>query len=244
MTVEQVQIRDHLVMRDDANTWRWFSAVGPNATQYVTQFQSLPADDSTTDPTEFVNTITENGAGVSTAVMTDLAGGGLIITTAAQDGDGYQMQLGNANSGEWVNLAGDYPLYFGVEFALNDATQTDCLFGFAVTDSDVLGGVTDGLYFRKVDASTALNFVLEKDSVESATSVATLADDTYVTAEFFYFDRSVKAYIDGTLMATVADSSASFPNDELMRLTMEFLTGENVANTCTIKWIRLIQIRD
>ena len=225
---------------------RWYDAIGPKVTKYLLDGGSLAADDSTTDPTEFVNTVVEAGAGTSTCVLDDVAGGGLVITTAASTDDGWSMQLGHANAGEWVDLSTTYAYtYFGVHFALNDATQTDVFLGCAVTDTTLLGGVTDGIYFRKVDASTSLEFVIEKDSAESSTVVDTLADDTYVYAEFLH-DASagyVYAYIDGSLVASVADSSAEFPDDELLRLSVEFLTGEDVANTCKIKELRLIHIR-
>jgi len=242
MAVETATIAGALVYRNHEYPFRWLDAFGDGVCKYITQFQSLPADDTTTDPTEFVNTITEAGAGVSTAVVTDLLGGGLIITTAANEDDGYQMQLGNANSGEWVSFAAAYPCYFGIKFQINDVDQTDCLFGVCVTDSDCLGAVTDGMYFRSVDGSALLYFVTEKDSVEGATAVATLADSVDVTAEFYFDGSTVKSYINGTLTSTTANSDATFPNNELLRLTMEFLTGEAVANTCQISWVRLIQV--
>lgn len=223
---------------------RMFDAFGPGVVKYLQNFASLPADDQTTDPTEFVNTVVEAGAGVSTAVLGDVAGGALIITTAANEDDGYSMQLGNPNSGRSAQLNGDYPTYFGIRFQINDVDQTDCLFGLCVTDTALLGGMTDGVYFRSVDATGILNFVIEKDSVESTTAVATMADDTDITAEFYYDGQNIKAYIDGDLKATIADSDASFPNDEALRLSMEFLTGEAVANTCQIDWVRIIHIRN
>ena len=54
---------------------------------------------------------------------------------------------------------------------------------------------------------------------------------------------TVKAYIDGSLVATILATNACFPDDEILRLTMECVTGETTANTCTIKWVRLIHIR-
>ena len=222
---------------------RWFDAIGPGVTKYIFDGGSLAADDTTTDPTEFVNTVVEVGAGVSTAVLDDVAGGGLVITTAANENDGWSMQLGHANAGEWVDLSGVAHTYFGVEFAINDVDNTDVFLGAAVTDTALLGGVTDGIYFRSVDASAVLNFVLEKDSAESTTAVATLADDTYVYAEFYHDGSNVYVYIDGSLVATIADSDTNFPNNELLRLSIEFLTGEATANTCKIKQFRLIHIR-
>jgi hypothetical protein len=241
-------VRNALVVYDPATGVsegnRWYDAFGAGVGKYLQSFTSLPADDTTTDPTEFVNTITEVGAGVSTAVLADVAGGALLITTAANEDDGYAMQLGNPNTGENVQLNGDYPTYFGIRFQINDVDQTDCLFGLCVTDTDAIGGVTDGVFFRSVDASAVLNFVIEKNSVESITAVGTLADATNITVEFFYDGNNIKAYVNSTLMTTIADSDASFPDDEALRLTMEFLTGEATANTCQIDWVRLIHIRN
>lgn len=240
MTVEMTTIGNHAVFRDHLLTHRWYDAFGPRAAKYVTSFTSLPADDATTLPTEFVCTL----VGASTAVINDTAGGALIVTTAAGGTDGVSMQLGNANLGEWCSFAGKYPTYFGIEFAVNDVDQTAVLFGTAVTDTALIAAVTDGMYFRSVDETAVLNFVLEKDSLETVTAVATLADSTYVTAEWLYWGSYVYVYIDGVLTATIADTDVRFPNDELLRLSLEVISGEAVANTCNIKWVRLIQIQE
>ena len=156
MTIEQATIRNAIVYRDDALTHRWYDAFGSGVAKFVTNFNHMPADDSTTDPTEWVNTVVEVGAGTSTAVLGDVAGGALIITAAANEDDGWSSQLGNPNSGEWVSFAAEYPTYYGVCFQGNDVDQSDFFFGLAVTDTALLGGVTDGVYFRSVDGSAVL----------------------------------------------------------------------------------------
>jgi len=169
MSTETATIRQALVYRSHEYPFRLYDAFGEGVTKWVSEFASLPADNTTVDPTEFINTVVEVGAGNSTAVVYDTSGGALLITTAANENDGFSMQLGNANSGEWVDLSGATVCYFGITFQINDVDQTDCLFGVAVTDTTLLGGVTDGVYFRSVDESAVLNFVIEKDSVESST---------------------------------------------------------------------------
>lgn len=244
MTTEVTFIRSAVVVRDDALTHRWYDAFGKDVAKFVTNFNHMPADDQTTDPTEWANTVVEVGDGVSTAVLGDVAGGALIITTAANEDDGWSSQLGNPNSGRWASFAAGYPTYYGVRFQINDVDQTDCFFGLAVTDTALLGGVTDGIYFRSVDETGVLNFVLEQDSVETVTAVATMTDATDITAEFLYWAGNVYVYIDGVLVATIADTDVNFPNDELLRLSYEFLTGEAVANTCQGRWMRLIQLQE
>ncbi len=243
MTVETAEFKRALVFRDNVYPQRWYNAIGPGVTKYINNFETLDSDASTGDATEWMVTITEaGGGGDSTHVITDLAGGALLITTDNQAVDGINMQLG-AVAGESIGLSADYPLYVGAEFAINDVDQTDIFVGVGVTDVDWSGGLTDGMYFRSEDESALLYFVTEKNSVELATSVATLVDGAHIRAEFLYDGYSVRAYINDSLVATVARSAATFPNDELMRLTVEFLTGEATANTCTMKFLRMIHIR-
>jgi len=238
MSTERVTINGAIVVRRTEYPWRWLDAFGEGVSKYVTSFESLPADDQTTGPTEFLNTL----VGASSAVLDDVSGGALTITTAAADDDGYGMQLGGA-AGEWVDFSAAYPAYFGIQFQVNDATNTDVFFGLAPTDTDLAGGVTDGIFFRSTDASASLFFVVEKDSLESVTTVATLADGADVIAEFYYDGSTIRSYINSKETSSLANTDVRFPDDELLRLSLEFLTGENVANTCTIKWVRMIQIQ-
>ena len=221
--VESTTIHNHLVLRDNLLTHRWFDAFGPSIVQYRMNTAACPTDDATGMPTEFTNTL----VGASTFAHTDVLGG---------------AELGGA--GENVSFSTDYPCYFSVKLQLSEATQSDFLAGFCVTDTACLDAVTDGIYFRKVDASTTVYFVLEQDSAETVTAVATAADATDLWLEFLYHDHNMYVYADSVLMATIADTDANFCNDELLRLTFEFLQGEIAAHTCTIKELRFIQIQE
>ena len=241
MSTEVTEIRQALVYRSHEYPHRLYDAFGENVTKYITQFQSLPADDATTDPTEFVVTVVEVG-GTSSAVIGDVSGGALTITCAGNEDDGYSMQLGNANSGEWVDFSVPGVCYFGIQFQVSDADQTEVFFGAAVTDTALLGGVTDSMCFRTTDESAILNFVLERDSLETVTAVATLTDAADVTAEWYCDETNVTIYINGTQVAQLARTDVRFPDDELLRLSLEVLSGAAAANTCQIRWLRLIQI--
>ena len=242
MAAEMVSQGDALVVRSVEYPHRWYDVFGPNVVKYNLNTAACPTDDTTGMPSEFVNTL----VGASTFAHTDVAGGGILLTAEAAENDGVKLQLGDelGGAGENVSFAARYPCYFGVKFQVNDADQTDVLFGFCVTDTACLDAVTDGLYFRSIDESALLYFVLEQDSAETATAVATLTDAADVTAEFLYYtDGNVYVYINGALVATLTDADANFCNDELLRLTIEFLQGEIAANTCTIKWLRFAQIQ-
>ena len=189
-------VNNALVYYDSTYSHRWYDAFGPGVHKYLQEFVSLPRDSSTTDPTEWEVTVVEAGAGTSTAVLTDVAGGALLITTAADENDGWSMQLGGA-AGESVKLNGDYQTYMEATFQVSDATDSDILIGLAVTDTAVLGGVTDGAYFRSVDGSTDLCFVTENTNTEGTTTVATLTAATDVTVEFLFDGRTITPYADG-----------------------------------------------
>lgn len=234
-------VNNATVFYDSAYVNRWYDAIGPDVAKYLQQFLTIPSDDQTGDATEWELTIVEAGAD-TTHVITDAAGGALLITCAGNEDDGLNMQLGAA-AGENVDLSGTYSLYCALKFAINDVTQTDILFGVTVTDTDAVTAVTDGLFFRSVDASAVLSLVAEKDSAESVVGVQTMVDGTTYLAEYLFDGSNVYGYVDGTLIGTINVNSPTFPNDELMRLTLHFLSGEAVANTCTVYEMRMIHLR-
>lgn len=235
-------VQNALVYYDSVYTGRWYDAIGPGVHKYLQEFVALPADEGTGDPTEFEITVVEAGALTSTAVVTDQAGGALLITTAGDENDGWSMQLG-AVAGESVFLDVENQVYLGVKFQVSDATDSDILVGLTVTDTAVLGGVTDGMYFRSVDGSTDLCFYTELNSAEGNTTVATLANNTDVTVEFLFDGDNVTPYANGVAFATTHRTAATFPDDEELRLTVEYLNGAAGAETCTMSWLRLIHLR-
>ena len=223
------------------------NTVASKSKKNLPMFQPYPSDQTyygyfndfmTYNSGDWTITTTEAGAGSATEAVTSSAGGALLLTNAAGDDDLDFLQL----KGEAFTLAAGKRAFFSSRFKVSDVTQSDYVMGLHITDTSPLD-VTDGIYFRSVDESAVLNFVLEKDSTETATAVATLADATYVTAEFFYTGSNMEVYINGALVTTIANTDTNFPDDELLRLTLSMLSGEATANTLTIKWVRLIQIR-
>jgi len=239
MGVTQEAIHNALVFRDSVYSHRWYDAIGGPVTKYVQDFQGYPVDNTTFAPTEFVRTI----VGASTSVPTDIAGGAMLLTTAGAEDDGVKLQLGST-AGESITFAGQYPCYFGCSFAISDVDQSDVLVGVCVTDTACLDAVTDGIYFRSIDESALLYFVTEHGSVEGVTAVATLQDAAYITVEWYFDGTTVYHYVNGVATGSVAATDATFPHDQLMRLTIEFLTGAAATPTCTIRWVRLIQIQE
>jgi hypothetical protein len=223
----------------DTHRRRLIDAVGPDVIKYELRPGQIQANAGTgTDPAGWTTTMVEAGLGGSSEVHASNTAGYLweLLTDNAEN-DGISMQL----NGEAFELTSDQNLYFGLEFEINDVTQTDFFVGLAITDTAILGGVTDRIGFESLDGSTDMKFMLEKDSTETlSASLHTLVDATLVFVEFYWNGSTVEAFVNGASAATPAVTN--LPNDEALRLSLEFLTGEAVANTMKIRQGRIIQI--
>jgi len=220
----------------DTHLKRLVDAVGPDVQKYELLPHVLNA--TATDPSGWTTTVVEVGAGTTEFDVNNAAGRVGTITTAANENDGGSYQL----LGESFELTADQDVYAGVCLQINDADQTDLLFGLCITDTALLGGMTDGVYIESLDASASISVVTEKNSTETQTdSVGTITDATDITLELYYSgaDSNVEFFVDGSSVGT---HTTNIPNDEALRLSIEFLTGEAVANTCNVQWLRAIQI--
>lgn len=210
-------------------------AIGPDVVKAFYDFTGIVA---TTDAlVGWTTTLVEAGGGESTVTIPDGSAGTLLLTTDANENDGINLQKIGENFGM---AAAQLALYFGIRFKISDKTQSDFIVGLCITDTTLLGGMTDGCYFRKVDGSANIAFVTEKDSTETETTpVGAMVDDTYIILEFYFDGTRVEAFVNG---ASVATHTANIPNDELLTESIHFLTGEAVVKTMTVDYIRVIQV--
>ncbi len=215
---------------------RFVEAIGPDVVKDIDDFVSGLGTDTAFDNAWTVTRV-EGGAGESTVTRTDAVGGALLITTDAAENDGVNMQ----GIGEAFELTSDQVLYFGaLGLQVNDATESDLFIGLAVTDTDILGGVTDSIGFRKVDGSTTLSYVVEKDSSETTGTATTLANATAVDLEFFWDGTGLEFFVNGVSVATPAVTN--LPNDEFLRKSIQFLTGTTAAKTLQLDKLVIVQI--
>ncbi len=185
---------------------------------------------------------TVTAVGASTAAITDAANGRLLLTTAGAENDGVQLQkVGEA----FLPVAGK-KMWFEVKFKVSDATQSDFLFGVAVTDTAAIAasgdGVTDGIFFQKDDASTSVTLYCQKDTTTgqtSAASIATVVADTDLRLGFEYDGgTAIKYFVDGVHKGTLSlTTAAGFLPDTECRVTMAFLTGAAAIITCSVDYI-------
>ena len=191
-----------------------------------------------TDSHAFTTTVVEAGSGTSELAASNTPGIKARLTTAANENDGISLQA----IGENFELTSEQSMvYYCVSFAINDVDQTDILGGLCITDTALLGGMTDGIYFESVDGSATVSTVTEKDSTETQNdSVGTLVDATFHTIEMFYNGTNARFFFDGSQTSEI--HSTNLPDDEPLRVSLEFLPGEGTANTCDIRHWRAYQI--
>ena len=176
-------------------------------------------------------TVTETQAG-ATQALTDGDGGLLLITNTAADDDLVALQ----KVGESYRFASGKELFFEARLKVSDATQSDVVIGLQITDATPLD-VSDGVFFIKADGSTSVSLLVEKDGTATTTSsVATMANDTFISLGFYYdgassIQYSVNGVVKGTSVTT------NLPDDEDMTVSIALQNGEAVAKTMTVDYV-------
>ena len=187
-------------------------------------------------------TTSEVGTGSATEALANEQFGALLLTNAAGDNDHDFLQ----KPGESFKYVSGKRLYFGARFKVSDATESDIVLGLQITDTTPLA-VSDGIWFGKDDGDALIDFHVGKDStVTDEVGVGTLADDTYMTVEFYYdgstaANANIQVFVDGVRVAGVALTNV--PDDEELTISFGIQNGEAVAKTMTVDWIRAVQER-
>lgn len=213
----------------DVHRERIIDAIGPTVEARVNLADALASE----DPIGWVTTVVEAGAGTSELSPSPTPGILARITPAANDNDGGQYQA----HGQTFRCISGHKWYAGISFTPSEATQSDLLFGVCITDTTLLGGMTDGAYMECLDAGAGVSGVVEKDSSETQNdSLGTLVDATTQIWEMFWDGSELNFYIDGVLVQTV--SAGEIPDDEPLRLSLAWLNGEAGVKTLDIQWCR------
>lgn len=209
------------------------SSIFANMTQPdPTKFHEYWNDFDTYTAGDWVVTETQAGA---TQALTAGDGGWLLLTNTAADDDLIALQKTPAA----FTLTAGKKAFFRCRFKVSDATQSDVVFGLQVVDTTPLD-VTDGIYFLKSDGAATVNFICRKNATTgstSASSVATLANDTFVTLGFYY-DGIDKVYysVDGVIGGSL-DASSSYLPDTITTVSFAVQNGEAVAKTMTVDYV-------
>ena len=178
--------------------------------------------------------VTETNAS-ATQALTAGDGGLLLITNTAADDDLVALQKTPA---AFTFTAGK-KTFFSCRFKVSDATQSDLVFGLQVVDTTPLD-VTDGVYFLKADGAATVSVFCRKDATTGSTSasaIATLVSDTFVTLAFAYDGVSKIIYaVDGNVLGSL-DASSTYLPDTTCTVSFALQNGEAVAKTMTVDYL-------
>jgi len=165
--------------------------------------------------------------------------GRLLLTMAATDDSSDSLQWSgddNAAVNETFRFTAGKELWFKSRFQVSDITQSDFIMGIQITDTTPLA-VSDGVYFRKDDGDSDLDFVVIKDSTATTTTFSgVLAAATDIDLGYYYngVDK-IEIYINNVLRGSSVVTN--IPNDEELAISFHMQNGEAVAKTMSIDYI-------
>jgi hypothetical protein len=187
--------------------------------------------------------ISETGTG--TRAVGNLDGGVLVVTNAGLENDCNWLQwsgLTNTAVVETFKFEAGKELWMKARFKVSVAAQNDVMIGLYITDTDPIGGVSDGVYFRSVDGSAVMSLVVEKNSTETTVAAGTLANDTYVTVGFYYDGGSkIDVFWNDVRVGTAA--TTNLPDDEELAVSFGIQNGEAAAGVLSLDYLLISKKR-
>jgi hypothetical protein len=99
------------------------------------------------------------------------------------------------------------------------------------------------VFFIKADGAATVNFLVEKNNTATtASSVATMANDTFIRLGFYYDGVSaVQYFVNGANAGSSV--TTNLPDDEDLTVTFAIQNGEAVAKTMTVDYIYVAKER-
>lgn len=215
---------------------------GPNTAAYMLPFPDptrwhVYFNDFDDDLVAWTETATSVGTGTSAAAVADADGGILRITTAANENDGLFLE----SQGESFKIESGKAAFIKARFALGDAIESDFIIGLHSTDTTPQDATLRFL-FESVDGSAALYFNVDDNTTDSDSStVATLADDTFVTVAAYYDGKgTIQLFLNDSKITTM--TGVSVPAGE-MAIGIGYLNGAAGAETTDIDYILIAKER-
>lgn len=199
-------------------------------------------DDTTGNPNRFVMTVVEGGAGDTEFNAGTTAGISAVITTAANEYDGINLQA----LGTSFDLATGKPVYFGIKCSISDATQSDLLIGLAGLDTTLMAtssahalSIGAGFVgFTKLDAVTQSYFKTFMTTAETNSAAVGTIDTDAHEYEFYWDGATLFAYYDGVLVTSFTDDIPTVA----LTPSINFRAGAAAAKSMSIYWMRAFRI--
>lgn len=175
---------------------------------------------------------TVNAVGsASAAAIADIDGGAITITTDAGATDSVYMN----KLGESFQFATGKKMWFKTRLKVSNATSSIFVVGLQITDTSPLD-VTDGVFFSKAGATTAITLEVEKNNTATSSAVGVCADDTFLTLGFYYDGVSgISYFLDSVQVGTSAVTN--LPDDELLTISLAVKNTTTAARTLTVDYV-------
>jgi len=224
---------------------------------YHEDFLDLASDDTTTNPDAW-KWVSDTATGSIT--LPKVAGGVLQAACGGVDNNETYIQLGQTGgltaAPFFITDNNAKPFWFEVYVKALEHADEGVFIGLAEEGAAVANFLADNtgvpadkdfIGFRlKADASAEWDVAWRKSgqAEQEIAAAAVNADDWHRFG--FHYDglHTVTFYIDGTAHATVAlTSAATFPSGEALAPIIAVKTGEGVAKSVQIDYVRIAQIR-
>jgi hypothetical protein len=226
----QTPTGDVLVFHDNASEASWVDAIGRDVRKWEMRYGS----DFTT-AIEYTLTV----IGADTIVQGVTAGARALITTAAVENSGANIQL----VGTPFQLASGKKLYFGAKLTFKTVDGNDFFVGLASTDTSIIathamavGASAVGWYALSSTALVAYNEIHANIVTTTATPILNTSAHIY---EFLYDGTNLNFYLDHAL---VARHTTYVPTVVMAPSIVLQSSAGGAAETCSIDWMRCIQL--
>lgn len=187
--------------------------------------------------------ITTETSGSATQAIIDGAGGLLALTNTTGASDNNQIQwCGNAAAARLTTYWDQTKdLIIKARFKVSDATNTAILLGVATVDTTLAASLpTDGIYFYKASAATALIASTRKTGASSSIALGDMANDTFVEVALTYSGTNMKwtGWANNLNVGSISDLTNS-PSNGLC-LSIALLNASGVAHVLTTDYINVM----
>lgn len=187
--------------------------------------------------TNWTLTATSVGAGTSAISLPDADGGLARITTAANDNDGIFAEW----DGETFLVEEGKKLWIKARLQVGDAIQSDLIVGLHSTDTTPLDA-TLRFAFISEDGSANVFFNVDDNTTDAdSTTVATLADDTFIDLAAYYDGKgNIELFANDAKITTM--TGVSVPGAE-MAVGFGYLNGAAGAETTDFDYLLVVKER-
>lgn len=172
-----------------------------------------------------------------TAALADGDGGWLLLTTTNGATDSIFLDKVGAS----FLITSGKRAAFKCRFKLSDSTTSAPLIGLQNT-STTPNTATDGIYFTKPTGAQSVSIFCRKDATTgstSATGIATMADDTFITLGWYYNGKSAVSYYVNNVQIGTFDPATAFLPDATLTPSFGFTNGAAAIKTMTIDYINV-----